>query len=113
MPEPISAGTLLAISALSSLASAGGMAGQGYFQGQLAAEQQAWDKRKTIKEWQERDEDQAFAREQYRDTTGRADRADIQARPGATMSMLAGLKNLGQAQGKATPVDYLSFLAGG
>ena len=57
-------------------------------------------------------EAQAFAREQYGDQRRRADRGEVMGRPNGSLGMLSGISNLGQSMGRATPVDYLSILAG-
>lgn len=113
MAEPISAGTMLAITALSSLAQAGGMAAQGQAQGQMSEADRKLRERQFLREMQERDEDQAFGRLQHRDNQARMDRAEVANRPMNNISMLSGLAGLRQGMSRSTPIDVLGFLSGG
>lgn len=102
----IAAGTLLAVSALSALAQAGGQGAMGYFQGKAAEENQEWDKKKWLKEMQDKEEDRRTESTRYRNS-------QIAAAPGNNVSLLSGLSNLQQGMAKPTSLDYLGMLARG
>lgn len=104
--EPISAGTMLAITALSSLAQAGGAGAMGYFQGKSQEDAIKWDKKKWLREMQERDEDQAQNNLRYREEK-------VAAAPANSLNMLSGISNLSQGMAKSSPLDYLGYLARG
>lgn len=78
----------------------------GYFQGKSQEDAMKWDKKKWLREMQERDEDQAESSRRYRDESTRN-------APGNSLNMLSGLTSLSQGMAKPTSLDYLGYLARG
>jgi hypothetical protein len=105
-PQTLSPGTMLAISALSSLAKAGGQGALAYFTGEQSADQLRFEKRKWIKEQQDAEKQRTLNAMRTRE-------ADNAQRPMNSVNLLTGLSNLAQGMAKPSSLDYLGLLARG
>jgi hypothetical protein len=109
---PISAGTMLALSAISSLAQAGGMGLAGMAQGEAAEEQAKLAKKKMLLDEQNRMEDLRRDDARYSESRTNARRAELNAAPANSISMLSGISNLRNGMSHSNGLDVLSLLSG-
>lgn len=109
---PIAAGTLLAMSAISSLAQAGGMGLAGMAQGDAADEQAKLAKKKLLMDQQYRAED--LRRDDARQAEALAiqRRGELGAAPGNSIGLLSGISNLRNGMSHSNGLDVLGFLSG-
>ncbi len=100
------------IAAIAALMTAGGQGYGAYLQGQAGDQATAEAHRRWVADQQQQAEMLRYNKDQARINNARLDRREAQDRPASSLNMLSGLSNLMQSQGRSTPADYLSILAG-
>lgn len=111
MAEPISAGTLAAISALSALAQAGGAGYAGAAGAEAADKDRKFRERQWLQQLQDNQTDRATNNARYADSQAAAYRGEVTRRPGEMVGLLGGISNLSQGMGRSNPLDVLGYLA--
>lgn len=111
MAEPISAGTLAAIAAISALGQASG-AGFSAAAGAGAADRdRKYREKMDLIALQEREKDRGINESRYQDGRMDARRAEVHQQPMNSVGLLTGLSNLSQGMGRSNPLDVLGYLA--
>jgi len=111
MAEPISAGTLAAISALSALAQAGGAGAAGYYGAEAAEKDRKFRERQWLQSLQDQEDAKATDKSRYADSMAANRRAELNQKPVNSVGLLSGLAGLRRGMSQSSNLDVLGYLA--